>query len=104
MLYLLNCPILTSFGNFSYTKINNPVDIVKFHKGFVSAIGHKSTAGLLTKLLGIEVPVNRIQARMEPGDWALVFQLGTRLPEGTVLDDAALQNLDYSFGLLIHLH
>jgi len=54
---------------------------------FTSAIGHESTAKLLTLLLGIEIPMNRIQVQMGPGDIALHFVLRKRLQEGQVIKD-----------------
>jgi hypothetical protein len=63
---------------------------------FISAIGHESTAKLLTALLGVEVPYNRIQVRLQKGD-RLVFQLLTRLEEGRVLDEDELRRLPHKF-------
>ncbi len=53
--------------------------------GFESAVGHQSTAEILTKLLGIEVPANRTAIKLQSGDILIVFQLGIRLAEGQVL-------------------
>jgi len=64
---------------------------------FISAVGHESTARLLTTLLGIEVPYNRIQLRLRKGDTLLVFQLLVRLPEGKVLTEEELKQLQYKF-------
>jgi hypothetical protein len=52
---------------------------------FISAIGHDSTAKLLSMLLGIDIPVNRIQVEMTSGDIGLHFVLKKRLPEGQVI-------------------
>jgi hypothetical protein len=64
---------------------------------FISAVGHESTAKLLTALLGVEVPYNRIQVRLQKGDRLLVFQLLTRLEEGRVLDEDELRRLPHKF-------
>jgi len=66
-------------------------------KPFVSAVGHESTAKLLTALLGVEVPYNRIQVRLQKGDRLLVFQLLTRLEEGRLLDEDELRRLPHKF-------
>jgi hypothetical protein len=66
----------------------------------VSAVGHKSTADLLTKLLGFEVAYNRVQVRLEKNDVALVFQLLTRLEEGRVLTEEELKNISYKLYLV----
>ena len=62
-------------------------------EGFVSAVGHESTAQALTLLTGIEVPVNRTAIRLAPGDQLIVFQLAVRLPEGAVLTKEEVQAL-----------
>jgi len=64
-------------------------------EGFVSAVGHEGTAKLLSQLLGIPVPVNRVPVWMEPGDTAVHFYLKKRLPEGVVLSAEELAKLDY---------
>jgi len=64
---------------------------------FVSAIGHESTATLLSQLLGINVPMNRIAVSAAPGDVLIHFALRTRLPEGRVLSEEELRQLDYYF-------
>lgn len=51
---------------------------------FVSAIGHQDTASILTTLLGIHVPMNRISISLGESDILIVAQLiGGRLPEGS---------------------
>lgn len=50
----------------------------------VSAIGHQDLAAVVSEELGINVPCNRINVRLEKGDTLIVAQLlGGRLPEGT---------------------
>jgi hypothetical protein len=65
--------------------------------GFISAVGHPSTAQLLTELLGTEVPVNRIAVQLKSGDIGVHFVLRERLPEGKVLSKEELAKLDYYF-------
>jgi len=62
-------------------------------EGFVSAVGHASTAEVITLLTGIEVPVNRISISLSPGDRLIVFQLRTRLEEGRVLNEEEVKAL-----------
>lgn len=62
---------------------------------FVSAIGHQATSEVLSELLGIEVPVNRIAVFMEIGDVGVHFFLRERLPEGKVLSREELVGLDF---------
>jgi len=66
-------------------------------KGFVSAVGHEATAKLLSQLLGVEVPMNRTEVKIEYGDKLIVFQLMQRLPEGKILTEEELKQLPYKF-------
>jgi len=59
--------------------------------GFTSAVGHEPTAQLMSKLLNIPVPFNRIQVALNVGDILVVLQLLQRLPEGKVLSEEEIQ-------------
>jgi len=74
-------------------------------EGFESAVGHEATASLLSKLLGAEIPLRRVIVQAKPGDVLIHFALRTRLPEGRVLTEAELQQLEYDFVVSeIHRH
>ncbi len=61
---------------------------------FVSAVGHQGTAEFLTKLLGIQVPVNRAQIELLPGDRLIVVQpWGARLQPGQELTADMMKEL-----------
>jgi len=48
-----------------------------------SCIGHNDVAKILSQLIGLEIPVNRISISLVPGDVLVVGQyVGARLPEG----------------------
>jgi hypothetical protein len=64
---------------------------------WTSAIGHESTANLISDVLGISVPVNRSTILMQPGDVGIHFFLKQRLPEGTILGEADLKKIQYWF-------
>jgi uncharacterized protein YbcI len=66
----------------------------------ISAVGHESTASLLTAILGEDVAYNRVPIKLTDGDAVIVFQLLTRLDEGKVLTQAELWNLKYKFYLV----
>ena len=52
--------------------------------GLQSAIGHADTAAVVSALLGIELPSNRVNVQLGPKDRVVVAQLmGGRLPEGS---------------------
>lgn len=102
MLYILNSPVLTSCGVYSYAKIPLSAvrELLKQTPDFISAVGHESTANFISKILGVTVPVNRIEISMKKGDKAIVFRILTRLPEGKVLDEQELSQVKYEIGLL----
>ena len=62
-------------------------------QGFESAIGHESTAKLLSQLLGVEVHAKRIMVTLESSTILIVFQLLERLPEGKVLSLEEIKQL-----------
>jgi hypothetical protein len=66
---------------------------------FTSAVGHEATAKVLTELLGVEIPHNRITVKMKEGDAGIHFVLRTRLPEGKVLSVEELKALDFDIVL-----
>lgn len=99
---ILNTSIVTSYGSFEYKPItlDQARDVVST-QGFDSAIGHASTAEIVSSLLGIQCPVNRVQYAQEEGDRALVFKLNGRAPEGVILSRKEIEAIGYSWGLLI---
>jgi hypothetical protein len=116
-LYLLNAPIVPIRVGTKCTMIverTKDIEYVKkkinvFKKfGFevVSAIGHKSTAEILSRILGFEVSAQRIGVELDRGDAAIAFALDFRLPEGKVLTEEELMKIieeqRYSF-YIIHV-
>lgn len=67
---------------------------------FISAVGHEGTARFLSRVLGLEVPANRLQVFLGPGDRAVRFLLGKRLPEGRVLTEEELAEYPFRFDLV----
>ncbi len=101
MLTLLNTSIITAFGSFDYKPLSlqQAIDFVQT-ENWQSAIGHASTAEIMSKLLGVDVPVNRIQYAQEAGEQALVFKLKGRPPEGTILSIEEIEAIGNEWGLL----
>lgn len=103
MITILNTSILTNYGRYDYRQLTLEQAKANLADGFVSAIGHQSTADLLTTLLGVAVPMNRIQFAQDVGGAALVFKLRGRPPEGTILTIAEIEAIGYEFGLLTRM-
>ena len=105
LLAILNTSIITAHGEFRYIPLSledaqNVAQTANMGYGVLSAVGHQSTAEILTALLGFEVPVNRIQFAQETGQDALVFKLKGRAPEGAILSREEIDAIGYEFGLL----
>ena len=108
-LVLLNTSILTGYGTFSYTRLSLDEArslVRRFQqagKTIESAIGHQSTADLLTMLLEFPVEVNRMDFKQTTDDAGLVFKLRERAPEGRILSREELASIGYEFGLLVRI-
>ena len=61
--------------------------------GFTSVIGHEATAKIVSSRIGTSVQVNRVSVQLRPGDLLVVFQLLTRLPEGKVLTEDEMKQV-----------
>lgn len=64
---------------------------------FISAIGHQGSAEAFTSLGFNGVEVNRIQARMVPGDCAICLKVIGRIAEGQILTLQKLQEIGFEF-------
>jgi hypothetical protein len=96
--YVLNSAVVTAPGRYRYRLVSVEEARDWARRGdFISAIGYEETAQALGSLLGVEIPVQRIEVRMEPGDEALVFRLRVR-PEpgakGNLGQDFLTQNAE----------
>jgi hypothetical protein len=69
---------------------------------YTSAVGHESTALVMAELLGVQVPVNRIQVFPVVGDKLLCFKLKQRAPEGVILSVEEIEELGYEWVLMTY--
>lgn len=101
---LFNGTVATTNGIYSIQDI--AVETVKSYIkecGFISAIGHEATAQIMSELLGVEVPMNRIQFHQQVGQIAVAFKLNIRPPEGMILDRQAIERIGYSLKIMERL-
>jgi hypothetical protein len=106
MIYLLNSSVIPagSDGTWQVKTISNDRAIQQIKDGFTSAVGHDSTAELMASLLGVNVPVNRISVKPQPGDILLCFRLKNRAPEGVILSRQQLEELGYEWVIMLYLN
>ena len=80
-IYLSNAFSLQMQGDFFAE--TSPISISEVPREFKSIVGHTDVAAVLSDLLGINVPVNRVSVSLQPGDVLFVGQYcGPRLQEG----------------------
>jgi hypothetical protein len=100
-IYLLNTPILTSYGEWHF---EGPITVEqaksRIAQGFKSAVGHEASAQFLSQLLDVDVTMNRISINMQADDEALVLRIKSRLPEGKLLTHVEIANTPYELGWL----
>lgn len=78
-------------GNFSVATLTVEEAVMALSDSFTSAIGHSDIAAVVSDMLGIDVPMNRVNLALKTGDVLVVAQyVGPRLPEGaTTLPEGA---------------
>jgi hypothetical protein len=98
---ILNTSIATADGEYSLRTVTLD-EALKLIDGreILSAVGHESTAQVLTALLGQDIPVNRIQFEQQPGQSALVFKLNGRAPEGQILTADEVAAIGYTLKIM----
>ena len=102
-LYIFNTTIITNDGSYKLSSISleEAKEIITSNPSFISAIGHDSTANIISSVLGVTVPMNRINASFDNiGDKALCFKLNSRPKEGSILSLEDLQEIGFSWKLL----
>lgn len=78
--YVLNSAVITAPGRYEYRLCDaGEARAWLLAAPFVSCLGYVETATALERATGVRVPVSRREARMQPGDEALVFRLRRRV-------------------------
>lgn len=103
-LAVLNTSILTVPGNYTLQDISieEARELVRDNE-LDSAVGHESTARVLTTMLGVEIPANRQLFQHAVGQRALVFKLSGRPSEGKILTEEEINDMGYKFQLLTRI-
>ena len=100
---LMSTPVLVVDGTYRFSSISiaEAKEILK--DGFVSAVGHQSSAEMLSDLLELPVPMSRItlgEEHFQRGQKAVVLKLLRRPPEGAILDITQVKECGFAFKLL----
>ena len=105
MLYVLNSATLPLAGGKKYLikareiSVEEASELLK-SEPFISAVGHEATAKALSNVFGVEIPFNRVQITLQPGDKLISIILKKRLPEGAILKTVEeLEQVGYSIWL-----
>lgn len=105
-LALLNTTIVTTNGLYeikSLTSTEARELFASYGDNIDSAIGHESTAGLFSTLIGGYVPMNRQTFVQKIGQKALVLKLKGRPQEGAILTLEQIEGIGYEFKLMERL-
>jgi len=92
----------------SYRLETAPIDLQRAKSllsvDYVNAVGHESTAAILSNMLGMDIKRSRVNVVAKDGDVAVVAQYhGPRLPEGatTLPDGASIEFWEVRFYVVI---
>jgi hypothetical protein len=102
MVTLLNTSIITGIpGKYEIHEIGvADAQATVFQGNWQSAIGHEATAQVLSELLQVTIPVNRIEYKQQPRERAIVFKLRGRVEEGKILNREEIEAIGYDLYLL----
>ena len=103
-LLIMNTTIMTNDGVYSLKTISlEEAKAIVSNNEICSGIGHSATAQIMTTILGIEIPENRVMLAQQPGQAALCFKLNGRPAEGAILGIDEIEAIGYSFKLMERL-
>jgi len=101
---LFNGPVCTTAGLYRVTDIDvaEARQLIQIH-GYMSAVGHHASAEVLSSILQVDVPMNRIEYRQKIGQKAIALKLNVRPPEGRILTAAEMFQIGFGLQLLERL-
>lgn len=105
-LVISNTAIATADGLYSVKTISlsEVKMLIKDNAGNLdSAIGHESTAQILSGILGIKIDMHRKTFSQQPSQEVLVFKLKGRAPEGKILSESEINEIGYEFKLMTRI-
>lgn len=103
-LLIMNTTIITNDGMYSLKTISlEEAKAIVSNNEICSGIGHSATAQIMTSILGIEIPENRVMLAQQPGQAALCFKLNGRPAKGAILGIDEIEAIGYSFKLMERL-
>ncbi len=98
---VFNGPIVTTDGLYRIHTISvDEASKLLKNTRYISAIGHSSTAQIISEVLHVDIQMNRIQFKQKVGQKALIFKLNIRPKEGIVLCREEIEKIGYHFQLL----
>jgi hypothetical protein len=103
VVYLMNTTVVPqgAYGTWEIAPVSLPeAQELLRREVFISAVGHQSTAEIMSDLLGQDIQSNRIQVRPDRGDRFLCFRILQRAPEGAILDREQIEQVGYEWCLM----
>lgn len=91
-LNMLQFPNLVKFQELNIDDVKQTLSQMRF----TSAIGHESTAQVLSQRLGMKIDYNRVDVSLKPGDEAIIAQL-PRPKEGQIYSAIEIQEMPIRF-------
>ena len=104
-LAVLNATIATTDGTYKVETISlDEAKVLLSGSELDSAVGHQSTADIMTTLLDVDIKMNRQQFSQQIGQKALVFKLKGRPEEGKILSSKEIKDIGYEFKLMTRIN
>lgn len=98
---IFNGPVCTTNGLYRISDlgVEEAKELIVRH-GFESAVGHEASAQVLSAILEVEVPMNRIEYFQAVGQKAIALKLNVRPPEGQILSAEEMFKVGFELKLL----